>query len=169
MRPSILSSIYVEMTPENQWGVFTSAPLTKGTVVEICSWIPVTQRTFLLLQKARAPLISNMLPNLDAADKEREIIGKIADLELQRRLDQGTVTPLQVKQLMMELVKPEQMLEMETYAIPTGYGSVYRKSDRPNLSWEYDRSSKLYKFFVVEEVRQNRELTLDNANTGIFI
>lgn len=155
----MLDSLYLKKITDREYGVFSRAPIQRGALIEVCAWIPVNKSTQILLSRNTNQIYSKLFVNGDAFDKEMELVSKLTDLEIQNRLDRGLLTPAQVKQLLAEMIKPEQMLQMESHAILMGYGSAYRQSDRPNIAWEYDKSSKLYNFYTVEEIRIDQELT----------
>ena len=127
--------------------------------MEYCAWIPITQKTQIILGKNRSNLTSRLFKNADAIERENAVMSKITEFELQERLDRGLITPQQFQALLIEMVNPKQWFELETHGILLGYGSIYRKSDRPNVTWEYEKQSKLYKFITVEDIRPEQELT----------
>lgn len=158
-KPSILSSLYVDFATRTEFGVFTKAPIYRGAIIEYCSWIPVTQKSYFYLENNNQSVSSIMFQNPDGINKEKEFLGKLAELELQEKLDAGIITPKQFNQMLLNVMNPNALLNINSHAILLGFGSIYRKSDRPNINWEYDTASKLYKFFAVEDIRQDQELT----------
>lgn len=157
--PSILNSLYVDFATRTEYGVFTKAPIYRGSIVEICSWIPVTQKTYFYLENNNQTVSDRMFENPDGIKKEKEFLLKLTELELQEKLDAGIITGKQFNQMLLSVMNPANLLNINSHAILLGFGSIYRRSDRPNLNWEYDTSSKLYKFFAVEDIRQDQELT----------
>jgi hypothetical protein len=157
--PRILDGLYLKKVTDKDYGVFSRAPIQRGALIEVCAWIPVNKSTQIFLTRNHNQVASKLFVNGDALEKEMELVSKLTDLEIQNRLDRGLLTPHQVKQLLSEMIKPEQMLLMDSHAILMGYGSAYRQSDRPNVAWEYDKTTKLYNFYTVEEVRADQELT----------
>ena len=154
-----IESIYVKKLTENQKGVFSMLNISKGTIVESCDWLPVTQKTQILLLKNDPVLASALFPNPEGIAKEKEILSKFAELELQERLDRGLITVDQFKKILSDTVNPTKMLNVVSHSILLGFGSIYRRSERPNLNWEYDAASKLYYFREVEDIYANQELT----------
>ena len=157
--PSILQSLYVKKVSDREYGVFTKSAIFRNSVVEYCAWIPVTQKTQIILGKNQSSVTSKLFKNSDAVERENEVRSKITEFELQKRLENGSINPQQFQALLIEMVNPNQWLELETHGILLGYGSIYRKSDRPNVTWEYDKQLKLYKFITVEDIRPEHELT----------
>jgi hypothetical protein len=151
--------LYVRDIGNRLTGVFTRDRISAGEEIEACLWLPVTQRMEILIKKNDPELAKNIFPNPDGIQKEREILARFAELDLQERLDRGLITTDQFKAILQETASPEKMLNIVSHAILLGFGSIYRTSDRPNITWEYDSSQKLYKFIAVEDINSNTELT----------
>ena len=154
-----IQGLYTRKITEKVSGVFTSSVIYKGTIVESCDWIPISQRMQLLINKNDSSLAQRLFPNPDGLKKEQDILIKFAELDLQERLDRGLITVDQLKSILMDTVNPEKMLHVVSHAILLGFGSVYRTSERPNLIWDYNTNSKLYEFTAVEDINQHQELT----------
>ncbi len=157
--PKILNTICVKPINDKEFGVFTNAPLYRDSIVEFCAWLPVSQRIQILIDKNDASLGQRLFINPDGIEKERQFAAKIADLDLQERLDRGLITTEQFKALLIEVANPTKLLSVVSHAILLGFGSLYRRSDMPNITWEYDSDSKLYKFYTTQDIAANRELT----------
>jgi hypothetical protein len=157
--PKILNTLCVKPINDKEFGVFTNAPLYRDSIVEFCAWLPVSQRIQILIDKNDASLGQRLFINPDGIEKERQFAAKIADLDLQERLDRGLITTEQFKALLIEVANPTKLLSVVSHAILLGFGSLYRRSDMPNLTWEYDSDSKLYKFYTTQDIAANRELT----------
>lgn len=158
--PSISENLYIKQVNQNEYGVFTNQQIARNTIVETCIWIPVTQRMQILITKnSETSLLSKLFENPDGINKEREILSKIADMELDKRLEAGLINPDQVKAIINEVAGPAKLLHIHSHAILLGYGSIYRKSQFPNIAWDYNAESKLYRFYTVEDIRPNQELT----------
>jgi hypothetical protein len=157
--PKILNTLYVKPINDKEFGVFTNAPLYRDSIVEFCAWLPVSQKIQILIDKNDPSLSQKLFINPDGIEKERQFAAKIADLDLQERLDRGLITTEQFKALLIEVANPTKLLSVVSHAILLGFGSLYRRSDMPNLTWEYDSDSKLYKFYTTQDIAANRELT----------
>lgn len=157
--PKILQNLYVKSVNDRELGVFTNASLFRDSVIEFCAWIPVSQKIQILINRNDQTLASKLFVNPDGIEKEREIAAKIAELDLQERLDRGLITTEQFKALLIEVANPTKLLTVASHAILLGFGSLYRRSDLPNITWEYDSDSKLYKFYTTRDVAANSELT----------
>jgi hypothetical protein len=157
--PKILNTLYVKPINDKEFGVFTNAPLYRDSIVEFCAWLPVSQKIQILIDKNDPSLSQKLFVNPDGIEKERQFAAKIADLDLQERLDRGLITTEQFKALLIEVANPTKLLSVVSHAILLGFGSLYRRSDMPNLTWEYDSDSKLYKFYTTQDIAANRELT----------
>jgi hypothetical protein len=156
--PGAIGGIIVKPVGK-EYGVFANVPIHRMNTVEWCAWLPVNQRTHILLTKNNSPLVNHIFENPDGIKKEMEVVHKIMELDLQKRLDQGLITTQQLNDLLIEYMNPAKMLESNTHAILLGNGSIYRRSDRPNISWEYDSEMKLFRFFAVENISPGQELT----------
>lgn len=157
--PKILNTLCVKPINDKEFGVFTNAPLYRDSIVEFCAWLPVSQRIQILIDKNDTSLGQRLFINPDGIEKERQFAAKIADLDLQERLDRGLITTEQFKALLIEVANPTKLLSVVSHAILLGFGSLYRRSDMPNITWEYDSDSKLYKFYTTQDIAANRELT----------
>jgi hypothetical protein len=160
INPAILQTLIVNKTPDGEFGVFTNAQIHKHTTVEICAWLPITKKVQILLKSNGSSLANAIFENPDGMDRERAFIEKLADMELQKRLDAGLISQSQFTDLILSSFDPTKLLHVESHALLLGFGSIYRRSQvSPNLNWEYDSSSKLYKFFAVQDIQAGQELT----------
>ena len=157
--PSILSSLYVKPVNSNEFGVFSNAQIYRNSTIEFCAWIPISQKTQILLNKYDQALDNRLFVNADGLNKEREIGEKLAELNLQERLDRGLITTDQFKAIVYDVINPNKMLHINSHAILLGFGSIYRRSDSPNINWDYDFDKKLYKFYTVQDIDPDQELT----------
>lgn len=157
--PNFLNSLYVRKTQDGQYGVSSSSPIRAGSTIEYCAWIPVTQKTQIYLTKNDQAISRRLFPNPDGIAKERDIAAKIAELDLQARLDQGLLTPSQVQSILLSVANPNSIASIVSHAILLGFGSIYRNSETPNMNWDYDQESKLYRFYAVQDILANQELT----------
>ena len=157
--PKILNTLYVKPVNDKEFGVFTNAPLYRDSIVEFCAWLPISQKLQILIDKNDANLGQKLFVNPDGIEKERQFAAKIAELDLQERLDRGLITQEQFKAILIEVANPTKLLNIDSHAILLGFGSMYRQSETPNITWEYDSESKLYKFYTTQDIAANCELT----------
>ncbi|CAB4218199.1 hypothetical protein UFOVP1604_9 [uncultured Caudovirales phage] len=157
--PSILSSLYVKPVNSKEFGVFSSTQIYRNSTIEFCAWIPISQKTQLLLKNNDRVLDNRLFVNPDGMNKEREIAERLADLNLQERLDRGLISTEQFKSIVYDVVNPNKMLHIDSHAILLGFGSIYRRSASPNINWDYDSEKKLYKFYTVQDIDPDQELT----------
>ena len=157
--PKILNTLYVKPVNDKEFGVFTNAPLYRDSIVEFCAWLPISQKLQILIDKNDSNLGRKLFVNPDGIEKERQFAAKIAELDLQERLDRGLITQEQFKAILIEVANPTKLLSIASHAILLGFGSMYRQSETPNITWEYDSESKLYKFYTTQDIAANRELT----------
>lgn len=157
--PKILNTLYVKPVNDKEFGVFTNAPLYRDSIIEFCAWLPISQKLQILIDKNDANLGQKLFVNPDGIEKERQFAAKIAELDLQERLDRGLITQEQFKAILIEVANPTKLLNIDSHAILLGFGSMYRQSETPNITWEYDSESKLYKFYTNQDIAANCELT----------
>jgi hypothetical protein len=157
--PSILSSLYVKPVNSKEFGVFSSTQIYRNSTIEFCAWIPISQKTQILLKNHDQVLDNRLFVNPDGLNKEREIAEKLADLNLQERLDRGLISTDQFKAIVYDVINPNKMLHIDSHAILLGFGSIYRRSASPNINWDYDSEKKLYKFYTVQDIDPDQELT----------
>jgi len=157
--PSILSSLYVKPVNSKEFGVFSSTQIYRNSTIEFCAWIPISQKTQLLLNRHDQVLDNRLFVNSDGINKEREIAERLAELNLQERLDRGLISTDQFKAIVYDAINPNKMLHIDSHAILLGFGSIYRRSASPNINWDYDSEKKLYKFYTVQDIDPDQELT----------
>lgn len=157
--PKILSSLYVKSVGPNEFGVFTTSALAKDSIIEYCAWLPVNRKTQIVISNNDQALADKLFVNTDGIEKEKAIVANLAEIDLQNRLDQGLITQDQFKAIVMDVANPTKFLNITSHAILLGFGSIYRRSEVPNISWDYDANSKLYKFYTVHDIAPNQELT----------
>ena len=157
--PKILNTLYVKPVNDKEFGVFTNAPLYRDSIIEFCAWLPISQKLQILIDKNDSNLGRKLFVNPDGIEKERQFAAKIAELDLQERLDRGLITQEQFKAILIEVANPTKLLNIDSHAILLGFGSMYRQSETPNITWEYDSESKLYKFYTTQDIAANCELT----------
>lgn len=157
--PRILGNLQVRKVNSSEFGIFTSDMIEANSIIEYCTWLPITRRAYILLQKSNQTLVSNLFDNPDGIDKELEITNKLVGLDLQSRLDKGLITMDQFRSILTSAVNQNAMLDIVSHAILLGFGSIYRKSNSPNINYSYDSATRLYKFFAVNDIYKNQELT----------
>lgn len=157
--PSFLNTLYVRKIQDGEYGVSSSSSIRAGATIEYCAWLPVSQKTQIYLSKNDQAFSKRLFPNPDGIAKERDIAAKIAELDLQARLDRGLLTPEQVQSILVSIANPNSIAQIVSHAILLGFGSIYRTSQIPNINWEYDSDSKLYRFYAVQDIQANQELT----------
>jgi hypothetical protein len=114
-KPSILPSLYVKLTESGEFGVFSTAKIARDSTIEFCAWIPISQKTQLLLKSHDAVLDSRLFVNPEGISKEREIGEKLAELDLQERLDRGLITTEQFKAIVYLLYLSVSLLTIQSY------------------------------------------------------
>lgn len=157
--PRILNTLYVKQVNDREFGVFTNSAILRDSVVEFCTWLPISQRLQILISRNDDQLGRKLFVNPDGIEREREIAARIAELDLQERLDRGLITQDQFKSLLIDVANPNKLLTVTSHAILLGFGSIYRRSEMPNVTWSYEADSKLYKFYTTRDVSANSELT----------
>jgi hypothetical protein len=161
--PFIHKLIEIQRTSSTKFGVFAKDFIARGTLIESCAILPIPKTALVALQKVKSSLLDRVLPNPDGIRKEREITGALAEMEIQRRLDEGTLTPAEAKDILLGPGNLTSLLEVETICLLTGYGSLYNKSSYPNIRLTFDSETKLYDVFTVKDVGKGTELTYLSA------
>ena len=157
--PIIHQNLVVKPVGTGEFGIFSKGHFNAYEIIEACAWLPISQRMQILIAKNSSQLTNHLFSNPDGLNKERAFLDKLAELELEKRLDSGLITPAQAQMLMQDIGGPNKLLDITSHAILLGFGSIYRKSQSPNINWEYDSESKLYIFSTVQQVRPGQELT----------
>jgi hypothetical protein len=84
-------------------------------------------------------------------------------MEIQRRLNEGQLTPSEAKSILLGPGNVTALLEIETGGLLSGFGSVYNRSSYPNIKMNFDSDSKLYHIITVKDIGTGEELTYLNS------
>lgn len=157
-KPFIHRSVEVRQIGHNRFGVFAIDPIARGTKVESCAILPLTKLVVNAIIKSNS-ITTKLFPNPDGVIKERSILSSIKEMELEKRLDAGLLTPEDLKRILLDSGNLTQILDIETAGFLLGYGSLYNQSQYPNVIIEYNPESKLYDVIAVKDISNNTELT----------
>jgi SET domain-containing protein len=157
--PFIHSLLEIKKLGLSKFGVFARDYIPMGTKIETCVLIMLPKITINSLEKIKSPLLERILPNPDGIRREREVIATLSDMEIQRRLDEGNLTPAEAKNILLGPGNITALLEIETGGLLSGFGSLYNRSSYPNITMNFDSESKLYNIITVKDIGTGEELT----------
>jgi hypothetical protein len=158
--PFIHKSIQVKRLPQGRFGVFAIDQINRNTLVESCVILPITRQLSNTITKStKSGLVEKLVQNPDGLLRERTLISSIKEMELEKRLDAGLLTPEDLKKILLDSGNLTQILDIETNGFLLGYGSLYNQSSYPNIIIQYNNVSKLYDIITVKDVTSGTELT----------
>lgn len=157
--PFIHQSLEVQRKGLSTFGVFAKDYIPLGTVVEICAVIPVSRAALKALEKTKSTINEKIQPYPEGLRKEREMLSSISEMEIQRRLDEGTLTPEEAKNILLGAGNLMGLMDVEIACILTGYGALYNRSSYPNITFNFDLDTKLYSVVTVKDIGRGTELT----------
>jgi len=158
-RPFIHRALEIRPISQTRFGVFACEAISRGTKVEICAILPITKQAVNAIVKTNNSTADKLFQNPDGVIKERTILNSIKEMELEKRLDAGLLTPEDLKRILLDSGNLTQILDIETAGFLLGYGSFYNRSQYPNVVIEYNSDSKLYDIIAVKDISTNTELT----------
>lgn len=161
--PFIHNLLEIKKLSLSKFGVFARDYIPMGTTIETCVLIMLPKITINSLEKVKSPLLDRIFPNPDGLRREKEIIATLSDMEIQRRLDEGQLTPAEAKRILLGPGNVTALLEIETGGLLSGYGSLYNRSSYPNIKMNFDSDNKLYNIITVKDIGTGEELTYLNS------
>ena len=158
--PFIHRAIQVRRMSPTKFGVFANEAIVRGTVIESCAILPISRQVSnAIMSASKTTLSDKMIQNPDGIIKERNLIASIKEMELEKRLDAGLLTPEDLKKILIDSGNITQILDIETNGFLLGYGSLYNQSSYPNIVIQYNSESKLYDIKAVKDITRGTELT----------
>jgi hypothetical protein len=158
-RPYIHRAIEVRPVGTNRYGVFSAEQIYRNTVIESCLIIPITKQAYTALTKTKNSSTDRLVQNPDGIFKERNLLNSVAEMELEKRFDEGLISADDVKRILFESGNITKVLDIETHGFLAGFGSIYNRSNYPNALIEYNPESKLYDVIAVKDIGPNTEIT----------
>jgi len=139
--------------------VIAKFDIAPNTVVEACSTLAIAAKTAILIKKNSPALANRLLIDQTVIENEYKVFSKLGELELERRLDEGSIGQHEYLEIMRSHIKTDVLLDAKSHLIPLGNGLAYRTSDTPNLVREFDSRTKLCSFRAVKYIEEGTELT----------
>ena len=136
--------------------------IPEGTLIEVCPTVHVSNRLAIIMAKSVSGIENKFIIDQEAVDKEYEVFAELGEMELERRLDSGQISPDEYSQILSSKVNMNALLEAKTHVLPLGYGQLYRISDTPNMVRTYYSNTKLCTFKAVQYIQAGTELTYFN-------
>jgi hypothetical protein len=143
-------------------GIFLTLAKTDipaNTIIEICATSILTKREAIILSKTIPGIRDKILIDESIIDKEFQLFAELGELELERRLDSGEISPTEFRKILNSKINMNSLLDSKSHFLILGNGILYRISDNPNLVYEYYPADKVCAFRTVKFVSRGSELT----------
>jgi hypothetical protein len=162
LKPMISNLIRVVDAGRGEFRVIADDFIPEGTLIEVCPTVHISNRLAIIMAKSISSIESKFIIDQEAVDKEYEVFAELGEMELERRLDAGQISPNEYSQILSSKVNVNALLEAKTHVLPLGYGQLYRISDTPNMVRTYYSNTKLCTFKTVQYIQAGTELTYFN-------
>lgn len=139
--------------------VVATNDIIENTIVEISPVIMLTAKAALSLINGANEFEDKLVIDTLAVDREYEIFTSLGEMELEKRLNSGQISPDEYQKILRSKINVNALFNAKTHALPLGYGLLYRTSDFPNLVREYDSANKLCYYRTVKYIAAGTELT----------
>ena len=130
--PSI--SKYVRIIETNrEFKAIAAMDIPENTIIETCPVLISSAKAIMSLTNSDSKLASKIIIDEAAVDKEYQVFAELGEMELERRLDSGQITPAEYTQILRSKVNINSLLNAKTHGLPLGNGLLYGISDFPNM------------------------------------
>jgi hypothetical protein len=133
--------------------------ILENTVIEISPVVMLTAKTAISIINNTQDFENRLIMDEAAVDREYEIFASLGEMELERRLNSGQISPDEYQKILRSKINLNALINAKTHAMPLGYGLLYGISDFPNLVREYDSAHKLCYYRTVQYITAGTDLT----------
>lgn len=153
-------SKYVKIIERNrEFRAIAAIDIPENTIIEICPVLISSAKAIISLTNSDPKLENKIIIDEAAIDREYQVFTELGELELERRLNSGQISPDEYNQILRSKVNLNSLLNAKTHGLPLGNGLIYSISDFPNMVREYHSGSKLCVFRSVQYIVEGSELT----------
>ena len=122
--PSI--SKYVRIIETNrEFKAIAAMDVPENTIIEVCPVLISSAKAIMSLTNADSKLASKIIIDEAAVDKEYQVFAELGEMELERRLNSGEITPAEYTQILRSKVNINSLLNAKTHGLPLGNGLLY--------------------------------------------
>ena len=133
--------------------------IPQNTVIEVCPVFTVTNGDSLLLTKSNPEFGKKLILNQDVIDNEMKVFTQLGEMELIKRLDSGELSNTDYLEILRSKININSLSNLKSHNIPLGYGLIYGISDYPNMTREFNTTTKLCIFKSVIDIPEGQTLT----------
>lgn len=144
---------------DGAYRVFTTSTINIGEEVEACPFIPITKKAIGSLEKNGCfDLLSSFFVNPEEVAKEHKVLDHIKNI-----LFEAQASGANEDQLRSIIYQQSALNPVDSYkvgAILTGFGSMYSRTEEPNVNWSYQPDEKLFLFTAIRTILAGEELAI---------
>jgi len=159
LNPYVSDYVFVKNLGGANYVVLARTDIPMDEIVEICPVSILTKKEAIILGKVVPSFQEKIFTDSAVLKKEYELLAELSELELEKRLDRGEITPDEFRRILMSKMNPTALLESKSHVVMLGNGMLYRTSEIPNLICEYHEDNKVCVFKTVRFVSRGNELT----------
>lgn len=158
LNPFISSYVRIIKTGNSVKAVATQY-IPQNTIIEICPVFTITNKDSILLTRSNPEFGKKLILNQAVIDNEMQVFTQLGEMELIKRLDSGELSNTDYLAILRSKIDMNSLSNLKSHNIPLGYGLIYGISDYPNMSREFNTTTKLCIFKSVLDVVEGQTLT----------
>lgn len=159
LNPFVSEFVQINNRGKGQFIVLAKTDIPDNTIIEVCPTVTLTKREAIILGKTVPSIRDKILIDETVMDKEFQLFTELGELELERRLDSGEISPSEFRKILNSKINMNSLLDSKSHFLILGNGIIYRISDSPNLVYEYYPVDKVCAFRTVKYISRGSELT----------
>ena len=133
--------------------------IPQNTIIEVCPVFTVTNADSILLTRSNPEFGKKLILNQDVIDNEMKVFTQLGEMELIKRLDSGELSNTDYLEILRSKININSLSNLKSHNIPLGYGLIYGISDYPNMTREFNTTTKLCIFKSVIDIPEGQTLT----------
>ena len=133
--------------------------IPQNTIIEICPVFTITNKDSILLTKSNPEFGKKLILNQAVIDNEMQVFTQLGEMELIKRLDSGELSNTDYLEILRSKIDLNSLINLKSHNIPLGYGLIYGISDYPNMTREFNTTTKLCIFKSVLDIAEGQTLT----------
>ena len=158
LNPFISSYVRIIKTDTSIRAVSTQY-IPQNTIIEICPVFTITNKDSIALTKSNPEFGKKLILNQEVIDNEMKVFTQLGEMELIKRLDSGELSNADYIEILKSKVNVNSLSNLKSHNIPLGYGLIYGISDYPNMTREFNTTTKLCIFKSVLDIAEGQTLT----------
>ena len=133
--------------------------IPQNTIIEVCPVFTITNKDSILLTRSNPEFGKKLILNQAVIDNEMQVFTQLGEMELIKRLDSGELSNTDYLAILRSKIDINSLSNLKSHNIPLGYGLIYGISDYPNMSREFNTTTKLCIFKSVLDISEGQTLT----------